>query len=91
MMRPRLRIPLRPRLVTTTPARSTLLPLACQSRSLHAIAPLDYNLKNEASENGIPEFLSREAFNISWTRYQTHLLERLNALTGGMFFCSCFF
>ncbi|KAK4237514.1 Manganese/iron superoxide dismutase [Achaetomium macrosporum] len=81
-MRPRLRIPLRPRLVTT-PARSSLLPLACQSRSLHALAPLDYNLKNEASQNGIPEFLSREAFNISWTQYQTHLLERLNALTGG--------
>ncbi|AEO53955.1 hypothetical protein MYCTH_2295915 [Thermothelomyces thermophilus ATCC 42464] len=79
MLRPRLRIPLRPRV--GTPATSTLLPLACRARSIHAIAPLEYNLKNEASQNGIADFLSPAAFNIAWTQYQTHLLEKLNALT----------
>ncbi|KAL2138072.1 hypothetical protein VTI28DRAFT_7553 [Corynascus sepedonium] len=79
MLRPRLRIPLRPRV--GTPATSTLLPLAYRARSMHALAPLEYNLKNEASQNGISDFLSPAAFNIAWTQYQTHLLEKLNALT----------
>ncbi|KAK4151951.1 Manganese/iron superoxide dismutase [Chaetomidium leptoderma] len=79
MLRPRLRIPLRPRL--STPAQSTLLPLACRARPMHALAPLEYNQKNQASDNGIAEFLSPAAFNISWTQYQTHLLERLNRMT----------
>jgi hypothetical protein len=84
MLRPRLRIPLRPRL--STPARSTLLPLAmaCQTRSLHALVPLEYNLKNQASDHGIGQLLGRDAFNIAWTQYQTHLLERLNVMIAGM-------
>jgi Fe-Mn family superoxide dismutase len=82
MMRPRLRIPLRPRV--TAPAQSTLLPLACRSRSLHSLVPLEYNLKGEAAQNGIADFLSPAAFNIAWNQYQTHLLEKLNALTSGM-------
>lgn len=83
MLRPRLRIAaLRPRL--STPAQSTLLPLACRARSMHALAPLEYNQKNEASQNGIADFLSPAAFNISWTQYQTHLLEKLNMMSAGM-------
>jgi len=84
MLRPRLiRAPLRPRL-SSAPAQSRLLPLACQARSLHSVPPLDYNLKNEAVTEGLGDFLSPSAFNISWTQYQTHILERLNALTHGM-------
>jgi Fe-Mn family superoxide dismutase len=90
MLRPRLRIPLRPRL-TTAPAQSPLLPLASRVRAMHSLMPLDYNTKNEVSQNGIPDFLSPAAFNIAWTQYQTHLLEKLNGLTAGMSLslCSC--
>ncbi|AEO66065.1 uncharacterized protein THITE_2143700 [Thermothielavioides terrestris NRRL 8126] len=82
MIRPRLRIPLRPRLVAAPAQASSFLPMACcRARSLHALAPLDYNMKNEASQHGIADFLSPTAFNIAWTQYQTHLLDKLNALT----------
>jgi Fe-Mn family superoxide dismutase len=81
MLRPRLRIPLRPR--ACTPATTTLLPLACRARAMHALAPLEYNLQNEASQNGIADFLSPAAFNIAWTQYQTHLLEKLNGMIAG--------
>ena len=74
---------MRPRI--GTPAKSTLLPLACQARSMHALAPLSYNLKDEATQNGISDFLSPAAFNISWTQYQTYLLQKLNVLTAGVF------
>ena len=80
MIRPRLRIPLRPRLATA-PAPAYRM----ATRSIHALPPLEYNIKNEASQNGIPEFLSPAAFNISWTQYQTHCLEKLNVLTAGTF------
>ncbi|KAK3904837.1 Manganese/iron superoxide dismutase [Staphylotrichum tortipilum] len=81
MLRPRLiRAPLRPRL-NSTPAQSPLLSLACQKRSKHTVPPLDYNLHNECATKGIGTFLSANAFNISWAQYQTHVLQRLNALT----------
>ncbi|KAK3300922.1 Manganese/iron superoxide dismutase [Chaetomium fimeti] len=80
MLRPGLlRIAMRPRI--RTPATSTLLPMACQARSMHALAPLPYNIKDEATQNGISDFLSPAAFNISWTQYQTYLLQKLNVLT----------
>lgn len=88
MLRPRLRIPLRPRL-PTAPAQSQLLPLASRMRSMHSLMPLEYNTKNEVSQKGIPDFLSPAAFNIAWTQYQTHLLEKLNSLTAGMSLCPC--
>ncbi|KAL2017506.1 hypothetical protein VTK56DRAFT_2048 [Thermocarpiscus australiensis] len=72
-MRPRLRIPLRPRL--GVPIQSTQLPLAYQTRSKHTIRPLQYG-----GSKGIPDFLSPAAFNIAWNQYQTHLLEKLNQL-----------
>jgi superoxide dismutase len=34
-------------------------------------------------ENGIPEFLSPEAFDFSWTQYQSLLVDKLNLLTQG--------
>lgn len=58
--------------------------MACQTRSLHALVPLEYNLKNQASDHGIGHLLGRDAFNIAWTQYQTHLLERLNIMIAGM-------
>ncbi|KAH6854238.1 Manganese/iron superoxide dismutase [Chaetomium sp. MPI-CAGE-AT-0009] len=79
MLRPGLRIAMRPRI--GTPATSNLLPLACQARSMHSLVPLSYNLKDEATQNGISDFLSPAAFNIAWTQYQTHLLQKLNVLT----------
>jgi Fe-Mn family superoxide dismutase len=51
---------------------------------MHSIAQLDYNLDKEASTNGIGKLLTPTAFNIAWTQYQTHLIERLNALVAGM-------
>jgi Fe-Mn family superoxide dismutase len=85
MLRPRLRTPLRPRL-TAVPAQSTLLPLACRgTRSIHSILPLSYDTNKEAQNNGIPKFLSKDAFNIAWTQYQSHCLEELNRLIGGMY------
>ncbi|KAK4128824.1 putative 37S ribosomal protein [Parathielavia appendiculata] len=77
-MRPRLRIPLRSRV--SAPSQSTLLPLACRTRSLHSLVPLEYDLQGGATEKGIADFLSPAAFNIAWNQYQTHLLARLNAL-----------
>ncbi|KAL2129585.1 hypothetical protein VTI74DRAFT_7556 [Chaetomium olivicolor] len=83
MMRPRLRIPLRPRLTPATTAASPLLPLCARSRTMHSIAMLEYNKHNEASQNGIPGFLSPAAFNIAWHQYQTHCLEKLNGIVAG--------
>jgi Fe-Mn family superoxide dismutase len=34
-------------------------------------------------ENGVPEFMSPEAFDFSWTQYQTLLVNKLNLLTQG--------
>lgn len=34
-------------------------------------------------ENGVPEFLSPEAFDFSWTQYQSLLVNKLNLLTQG--------
>jgi Fe-Mn family superoxide dismutase len=62
------------------------LAMAARIRSMHSIAPLEYNMKGEASNNGVGDFLSRDGFNIAWTQYQTHLLERLNAMTAGRSF-----
>lgn len=77
MFRPRLRIPRPPRLGVSVQSR--LLPLACQARSQHTLRPLEY-----PTDQGIPGFLSAASLNISWTQYQTFLLQKLNALIAGM-------
>jgi hypothetical protein len=38
-------------------------------------------------ENGVPEFMSPEAFDFSWTQYQTLLVDKLNLLTQGQSTC----
>ncbi|KXX77481.1 Superoxide dismutase [Fe] [Madurella mycetomatis] len=77
MFRPRLRIPRPPRLGVSVQSR--LLPLACQTRSQHTLRPLEY-----PTDQGIPGFLSAASLNISWTQYQTFLLQKLNALIAGI-------
>ncbi len=95
MLRPRLiRAPLRPRL-GVSPAQSPLLPLACQKRLQHAapeekkklwqlLPPLPYNLNGQCSGSGLQGFLSPTAFRVAWEQYQTHVTQRLAALTYGM-------
>ncbi|KAK3984149.1 Manganese/iron superoxide dismutase [Cladorrhinum sp. PSN332] len=77
MLRPRLRIPLRPRLDLPTQASSVLLPLAQQTRSQHTVPALDQFDR----QKGIPGFLSPQGLAIAWDAYQLHVLQRLNALT----------
>ncbi|KAK4226140.1 Manganese/iron superoxide dismutase [Podospora fimiseda] len=78
MLRPRLRIPLRPRLDLPTQASSVLMPLAAQRTRSHHTVP---SLEQFNRQNGIPGFLSPQALAIAWDAYQTHVLQRLNALT----------
>lgn len=78
MLRPRLRIPARPRL--SVPIRS---PLALQTRWNHALRNLELREKWNPVEKGIPDFLSPGSINLSWTLYQTHLLDTLNRMTVG--------
>ncbi|PWY91243.1 manganese and iron superoxide dismutase [Aspergillus heteromorphus CBS 117.55] len=50
-----------------------------QIRSLHRVPQLtnDQHFKT----NGVPEFLSPEAFDFAWTQYQTLLIDKLNLMT----------
>ncbi|KAK4165704.1 Manganese/iron superoxide dismutase [Cladorrhinum sp. PSN259] len=77
MLRPRLRIPLRPRLHLPTQASSALQPLTQQTRSQHTVPALEQFDR----QKGIPGFLSPQGLAISWDAYQSHVLQRLNALT----------
>lgn len=52
-----------------------------QTRGLHRIPQLQFDASYK--ENGIPEFMSPEAFDFSWTQYQTLLVDKLNLLTQG--------
>ncbi|EGS17364.1 mitochondrial 37S ribosomal protein mS42 [Thermochaetoides thermophila DSM 1495] len=80
MIRPRLRISsaARPRLAV--PIQAARPSFAQQIRSRHTLQPLPYEEKFNTAENGIPNFLSGPAFNIAWTQYQTHLIEKLNTM-----------
>lgn len=55
--------------------------LRFQARGLHRIPQLQHDAYYK--ENGVPEFMSPEAFDFSWTQYQTLLVEKLNLLTQG--------
>lgn len=55
--------------------------LRFQTRALHRIPQLQHDAYYK--ENGIPEFMSPEAFDFSWTQYQTLLVDKLNLLTQG--------
>ncbi|KAJ6079301.1 hypothetical protein N7467_009054 [Penicillium canescens] len=50
-----------------------------QIRGLHRLPQLQHDATYK--ENGIPEFLSPEAFDFSWTQYQSLLVDKLNLLT----------
>ncbi|RDL34588.1 uncharacterized protein BP5553_07716 [Venustampulla echinocandica] len=47
-------------------------------RSLHHVPLLPHNF-----QNGVPGLLSPAAFDISWTQYQSLMVEKLNVLTAG--------
>jgi superoxide dismutase len=55
--------------------------LRSQARGLHRIPQLQNDAYYKA--NGVPEFMSPEAFDFSWTQYQTLLIDKLNLLTQG--------
>lgn len=55
--------------------------LRSQTRGLHRIPQLQHDATYK--ENGVPEFMSPEAFDFSWTQYQTLLVDKLNLLTQG--------
>ncbi|KAE8354481.1 Manganese/iron superoxide dismutase [Aspergillus coremiiformis] len=50
-----------------------------QARGLHGVPQLTHDTYFKS--NGIPEFLSPEAFDFAWTQYQTLLIDKLNLLT----------
>jgi hypothetical protein len=54
-----------------------------QRRSLHELPQLKAH-GLEFRENGIPSFLSLEAYTLAWFDYQSMLIEKLNQLTFGM-------
>ncbi|KAL5335280.1 Manganese/iron superoxide dismutase [Aspergillus crustosus] len=50
-----------------------------QTRQLHKVPQLTH--ERRFKDNGVPEFLSPEAFDFSWTQYQRFLVDKLNLLT----------
>ncbi|KAH6619622.1 Manganese/iron superoxide dismutase [Chaetomium sp. MPI-SDFR-AT-0129] len=86
MLRPRLRIPLRPGALLTPAFSSSattsaaLRPMACRARAMHSLTPLTYDLNGEVRTTGLGKLLSVTAYNIAWYQYQSHLLAKLNGL-----------
>jgi hypothetical protein len=54
-----------------------------QARNIHSVPELKTHGK-VFRENGIPPFLSLEAYRLAWRDYQGMLVEKLNRLTFGM-------
>ncbi|KAH8700146.1 putative Fe superoxide dismutase [Talaromyces proteolyticus] len=50
-----------------------------QSRGLHRVPQLTY--ESRFAQNGVPDLLSPEAFDLAWIQYQKHLVDKLNLLT----------
>ncbi|CAG8141357.1 unnamed protein product [Penicillium salamii] len=67
------------RAVSSLSAKPTSAFSRFQTRSLHRIPQLQHDAFYK--ENGVPEFLSPEAFDFAWTQYQTVLVDKLNLLT----------
>lgn len=63
------------------PSQTPTSALRSQTRALHRIPQLQHDAYYK--ENGVPEFMSPEAFDFSWTQYQTLLVDKLNLLTQG--------
>lgn len=66
------------RVVLQTP--TSVLP-RFQARGLHQIPQLQHD--SFFQRNGVPEFMSPEAYDFAWTQYQTLLVDKLNLLTNG--------
>lgn len=88
MLRPRLRIPLRPGALTPAISSATtsaaLRPMACRARAMHSLTPLTYDLNGEVRTTGLGKLMSVTAYNIAWYQYQSHLLAKLNGLIAGL-------
>lgn len=52
-----------------------------QTRGLHQVPSLNHGAYFK--ENGVPELLSPEGYEFSWTQYQSLLVNKLNLLTQG--------
>ncbi|KAL1303678.1 hypothetical protein AAFC00_007032 [Neodothiora populina] len=52
-----------------------------ERRELHQVQQLSY--EKEFVEHGVPGLLSRDGFDISWTKYQALMMEKLNEITAG--------
>jgi hypothetical protein len=52
-----------------------------QRRNLHNVPPLPHG--EAMNEAGIPGLLSPQAYDLAWTKYQQHLVNRVNELTAG--------
>ena len=56
------------------------------SRSTHYVPQLGHD--SAFKKHGIPDLLSPQGFDLSWTQYQGFLINKLNLLTAGIFhFC----
>ncbi|KAL2270147.1 hypothetical protein VTJ83DRAFT_2331 [Remersonia thermophila] len=84
MMRPRLRIPLRP-CMGMAPRPRMFRPFSAagadvaQPQPAHMLPPLSY--EEEVKEKGLGSFLTAGAFNIAWYGYQAWLLNNINEKT----------
>ncbi|KAJ5156399.1 hypothetical protein N7492_009202 [Penicillium capsulatum] len=65
------------RAASLAPAPTSALRL--QARGIHHVPQLQH--ENVYKTEGIPEFMSPDAFNFAWTQYQTLLVDKLNLLT----------
>ncbi|KAI0482364.1 Manganese/iron superoxide dismutase [Xylariaceae sp. FL0804] len=74
MLRPRLRIPHVRGLLRQQRASAAI-------RGLHHMPPLSQFTK--AREEGVPELLSPNAFELAWTQYQSFIIQKLNEMTAG--------
>ncbi|KAK2767646.1 hypothetical protein FQN54_003804 [Arachnomyces sp. PD_36] len=52
-----------------------------QARGIHRVPQLTHN--SAFKKDGIAELMSPDGFDLSWTQYQTMMVDKLNLLTGG--------
>ena len=70
-----------PRLTDRPPQKPVSALPRFQVRSLHRVPQLSND--QYFKDNGVPELLSPEAFDFSWTQYQGLLIDKLNLMTQG--------
>lgn len=63
-------------------AQTLIAQQQCQARSIHAVPKV--NAHDESfKQDGIPGLLTPEAYNIAWTEYEGHMVDRLNTMLAG--------